>query len=154
MYASDTTEPMDTPSTAPAEPTGRPSPAFIAAYAMISPEMTLNSTSSTSSTVVGIMLPLPWQYPRYADTMHTRSIAGLIAFMLSAASGFSRYTAASQSGKRNMTSANARPITKNVARATRNVFSSCFARPFASASATRRDSATGRPAVASVKKMK
>ena len=40
------------------------------------------------------------------------------------------------------------------ARATRNVFSSCFARPLASASATRRDSATGRPAVASVKKMK
>ena len=33
------------------------------------------------------------------------------------------------------------------------VFSSCLARPLASASATRRDRATGRPAVASVKKM-
>ena len=74
--------------------------------------------------------------------------------MLSAASGFSRYSAASHSGKRNMISANTSPITKNVMRATRNVFSSCLMRPLASASATRRDSATGRPAVASVKKMK
>ena len=50
---------MDTPSTAPAEPTERPSPARIAALARTSPNTVLNSTSSTSSTVVGIMLPLP-----------------------------------------------------------------------------------------------
>ena len=74
--------------------------------------------------------------------------------MLSAASGFSRYSDASQSGKRNMMPANTRPMMKNVRRATRKVFSSCFALPFASASATSLDSATGRPDVASVKKMK
>ena len=52
-----------------------------------------------------------------------------------------------------MMRAKTRPITVKVARATRKVFSSCFARPLASASATRRDRATGRPAVARVKKM-
>ncbi len=74
--------------------------------------------------------------------------------MLSAASGFSRYLSASHSGNRNIISANTSPITKKVPSATRKVFSSCFARPFASASATRRDRATGRPAVARVKKIK
>ena len=77
-----------------------------------------------------------------------------MARMLSEASGFSRYFSASQSGKRNIIRKKASPIAKKVSRATRNSFSSCFARPFASASATRRESATGRPAVASVKKMK
>ena len=53
-----------------------------------------------------------------------------------------------------MMAANTRPSTVKVARATRKSFCSCFARPLASASATRRLSATGRPAVARVKKMK
>ena len=85
--------------------------------------------------------------------MQTSKIAGAMARTLGPASGFSRYTAASQFGKQNMMSAKTVPITEKVTRATRKVFSSCLARPFASASATSLDSATGRPAVARVKKM-
>ena len=85
--------------------------------------------------------------------MHTSRMAGAMARMLGPASGFSRYTAASQLGKKNMMEAKIVPSTEKVTRATRKVFSSCLARPLASASATRRDRATGRPAVASVKKM-
>ena len=61
IYKSEMTEPMETPRMAPAEPMGFPSPASRISFASTSPEMTLNSTSSTSSTVVGSMLPLPWQ---------------------------------------------------------------------------------------------
>ena len=86
--------------------------------------------------------------------MHTSRIAGAMARMLGPASGFSRYTAASQLGKKNITEAKSRPRQVKVTHATRKVFSSCLARPLASASATRRDRATGRPAVARVKKMK
>ena len=86
--------------------------------------------------------------------MHTSRMAGAMARTLGAASGFSRYTAASQRGKKNMMEAKSRPSTVKVASATRNSFCSCRARPLASASATRRDRATGRPAVARVKKMK
>ena len=61
MYSSDTTDPMETPKMAPAEAAGLPRPMFMITEARIRPEITLNSTSSTSSTVVGSILPLPWQ---------------------------------------------------------------------------------------------
>ena len=66
IYASDTAEPMDTPKIAPAEPMGSDigSPGrkeCSTSSAITRPETTLKKTSSTSSTVVGSMLPLPWQ---------------------------------------------------------------------------------------------
>ena len=86
--------------------------------------------------------------------MHTSRIAGAMARTLGAASGFSRYTAASHLGKKNMIDENTTPMTVKVSSATRKSFCSCFTRPLASASATMRESATGRPEVARVKKTK
>ena len=86
--------------------------------------------------------------------MHTSKIAGAMARTPRQAGGLCRIFSARNWGKENMMAAKRSPSTVKVASATRKSCCSCRARPLASASATRRLSATGKPAVARVKKMK
>ena len=81
---------------------------------------------------------------------HTSSIAGLIAQMLCAAST-SSIIAASSVGKRYMTRLLSSPIAANTSRETRKMRRICMGLPSVSASEIMRESATGRPAVESVR---
>ena len=83
--------------------------------------------------------------------MQHRSTAGARAWMLKAASGLFIRVFASQSGNTNITVEQTAPRTKNVHHATRYVRRACICSPRVCAALIMRESATGKPAVASVR---
>ena len=108
--SSPSTEPQVTPAMAPAAPVSGDAPPCSKKAHRPSPITSLQADSMIWLTAVGVMSPMPWVYPRMAETRHTHSTEG-DSTRITPAAALSCSSPAMASGNRNITAEKTRPAT-------------------------------------------